>query len=270
MRKLKEVLAVVNNKGGVGKTTTVQNIAAAIVREHRGARVLIIDLDPQCHLSLLCCDRVEDIQGPGARTIYDALRTVSGMPVYRTKRPNVMLVPASKTLQDVDTDLFRQMSPKRVLQKCFGLPLDDHTGEGITNILDYDYVLIDCAPALSQTTYNAMTVATGVLIPVQMEGLSVNGVNNMIEAMRLVKAELNPELELRGLLPTMVDMRPRIARQFIDYLHSNYGDRVTRSMIRRNVKINEAQAYGTDIYTWRPYCAAGNDYTELCKELFSV
>lgn len=265
--RLKEVLAVVNNKGGVGKTTTVQSLAAAIVRQNKEARVLCADLDPQCHLSILYgFDVNQYLQHP---TIYDALRRGGAVPVYRTNRERVYIAPASQDLQDVDSDLFRQMNPKKVLQKCFGLPLDDHTGEGLTDIISsFDYVLIDCPPALSQTTFNAMTVATGLLVPVQMEGLSVNGLGNIILAMREVQSELNPNLTLRGLLPVMVDARPKIVQDFIDYLRRAYGDHVTHTMIRRCVKMNEAQTMQKDIYDYKPYCATGIDYDMLCKELF--
>lgn len=287
--RLKEVLAVVNNKGGVGKTTTVQSLAAAIVRRDKLARVLVIDLDPQCHLSILHGWNPADdyFYTP---TIYSALRKGDRLPVYRTRRERVYLVPGDMNMQDVDSDLFRQMNPKKVLQKCFGLPLQNMTDracpagevvqpsvtswlktnpETLTDIIgSFDYVLIDCPPALSQSTYNAMTVATGLLIPVQMEGLSVNGLGNIIVAMREVQSELNPNLQLRGLLPVMVDARPKIVRGFIDYLKRSFGDNVTRTMIRRSVKMNEAQTMGKDIFSYSPYSTVGIDYDLLTKELF--
>ena len=279
--RLKEVLAIVNHKGGVGKTTTVQSMAAAMARQHRDWRILVIDLDPQCHLSILGgFDVNQYMQYP---TVYDALRRGGQLPVYRSQRERVFICPASSDLQEVDSDLVRQMNPKKVLQKCFGQPIDDHTGDdmprgsgtggkvGLTSIIEsFDYVLIDCAPALSQTTYNAMTVATGLLVPVQMEGLSVNGLGHLIVAMREVQSELNPQLELRGLLPTMVDARPKIVRDFIDYLRRSYGDHVTKTMIRRSVKMNEAQTMQKDIYDYKPYSPVGIDYEQLCKELFAA
>lgn len=267
--RLKEVLAVVNNKGGVGKTTTVQSLAAALVRGHKDYRVLVVDLDPQCHLSILhgwsMANNYSNIP-----TIYTAMRHATNIPVYKTYRNGVYLVPGDTTMQDVDSDLFRQMNPKKVLQKCFGLPIDDHTGIGLTTIIEsFDYVLIDCAPALSQSTFNAMTVATGLLVPVQMEGLSVNGLGNIIVAMREVQSELNPNLELRGLLPTMVDARPRIVKDFIEYLNKSYKGHVCKTMIRRNVKMNEAQTMMKDIYDYKPYSPVGIDYEMLCQELFN-
>ena len=269
--RLKEVLAVVNNKGGVGKTTTVQSLSAALVRRHKDYRVLVIDNDPQCHLSILLgWDTNDDgLLTDDKPTILNAMRGGKNLPVYKTNREGVYLVPGSIWMQDIDADLFRQMNPKKVLQKCFGLPIDDHTGEGLTTIIEsFDYVLIDCAPALSQSTFNAMTVATGLLIPVQMEGLSVNGVSNILLAMKDVKEELNPNLELRGLLPTMVDARPKIVKEFIEYLRRSYKGYVCKTMIRRNVKMNEAQTMGKDIYDYKPYATSGIDYEMLCKELF--
>ena len=267
MGRLKEVLAIVNNKGGVGKTTTVQSLAAAIVRQHEDYRVLVIDLDPQCHLSIL-----HGFDGKKKEpTVYDALRKGEPLPVYSTPRDGVFLCPANEDLQEVDSDLFRQMNPKKVLQKCFGLPLDNHTDKHLTNIIDsFDYVLIDCAPALSQTTYNAMCVATGLLIPVQMEGLSVNGLGNIIIALRKVQSELNPNLELRGLLPTMVDGRPRIVRDFIDYLKESYGDHVCKTMIHRSIKMNEAHTMLKDIYEYKQWSTLANDYEQLAEELFDI
>ena len=268
MERLKEVLAVVNNKGGVGKTTTVQSLAAALVRMDKKLRVLVIDLDPQMHLSILHgWNQADDYFT--TPTIYTAMRNGSSLPVYRTTRDGVYMVPGDDTLQDVDSDLIRQMNPKRVLQKCFGLPIDDHTDrecpkgekvqpsvgswkecekEGLTTIIEsFDYVLIDCAPALSQSTYNAMTVASGLLIPVQMEGLR------------------------RGLLPTMVDARPKIVRDFIDYLQRSYGDFVCKTMIHRSVKMNEAQTLKKDIYGYRfgQWSKVANDYEKLTEELFN-
>ena len=270
--RLKEVLAVVNNKGGVGKTTTVQSLAAALVRRKKMLRVLVVDLDPQCHLSILHgWDTNNDFFGTA--TIYTAMRRGGPLPVYKTNREGVYLTPGDYAMQDVDSDLFRQMNPKKVLTKCFSQPLDDHTGEGMGSVLSaFDYVFIDCPPALSQSTYNAMGVATGLLVPVQMEGLSVNGLGNVIIAMREVQSELNPNLELRGLLPTMVDARPRIVRQFIEYLKRSYGDNVCETAIRRSVKMNEAQTMLKDIYAYKPgqWCSVANDYDALARELFDV
>ncbi len=265
--RLKEVLAVVNNKGGVGKTTTVQSLAAALVRQNKDRRVLVVDLDPQCQLSIL--HGVS--QNWGGRTVYDALRDGSQLPVYDTPTEGVFLTPASPKLQEVDTDLFRQMNPKRVLAKCFSQPLNDcTTAKGLTTVLEsFDYVLIDCAPALSQSTYNAMGVASGLLIPVQMEGLAVNGLGNIMVAMKEVQAELNPNLELTGLLFTMVNPQLRVTKDLMDKLRASYDGKVCKTLIHRNVKIVEAQTMLKNIYDYKQWSTVANDYDELAKELFN-
>ena len=268
--KLKEVLAVVNNKGGVGKTTTVQSLAAAITRKDKAARVLCIDLDPQRHLTLLLGHKDGDTTLE-SETIFTALRQGGSLPVYDTNRERVYVVPGDMMMQEVDSDLVRMMNPKKALAKCFARPMTIHSTDAMPqNIVEaFDYVLIDCAPALSQATYNAMAVATGLLVPVQMEALAVNGLGNIIVALKDVKEELNPNLELRGLLPTMVDARPKIARSFIDYLRRSYKFYVCQTMIRRSVKVNEAQTASQDIYN---YCEQNNvakDYDALVEELFN-
>lgn len=268
-KRLKEVLAVVNNKGGVGKTTTVQSLAAAIVREQRGARVLVIDLDPQGDLSkLMHWSNGKD--GMNRPTVTDALEAGAAgcLPIYRSDR-GIYFIPSSPRLQKVEPKLMEQMQPYLVLRRLLLAEVEDCTGEGITTIPEcFDYVMIDCPPALSMCVYNAMAVASGLLIPVQMEGLSVSGLAPVLVEMERVKRELNPSLELRGLLPVMVDTRPNIVRSFLDYLHQAYGDCVTRTVVPRSVKVNEAQTQKQDIYEYRQWSPVANAYTELVRELF--
>lgn len=265
--RLQEVVAVVNNKGGVGKTTTVQSLAAAIVRLHPEMRVLLIDLDPQCHLSLL--HGWNSLHKTSGRTVYDAMRKGEALPVYETTKKGVFIVPGATEMQEVDTDLFRQMNPKMVLAKCFKERLENHTAENLHVLWrDFDYVLIDCPPALSQSTYNAMCVATGLLIPVEMAGLAVNGLGNIIVALKNVKRELNPLLELTGIVPTKVSRKLKIARQFRDYLRKEYGDVVTETTVRNSTRVNEAQTLMKDIYEYRNQSAVSDEYESLAREVF--
>lgn len=263
--RLKEVLAVVNNKGGVGKTTTVQCLAAAMIREHPEWRVLVIDVDPQGDLSKL--------YGVGASygglTVADAMSKEYGnLPIYGGER-GIYFVPASPTLQKIEPKLQEQMQPYMVLRKLVLGKVFDCSGNGITTIPEwFDYVLIDCPPALSMCTYNAMAVASGLLIPVQMEGLSVSGLAPIIVEMERVKRELNPQLSLRGILPVMIDPRPNIVKAFVGYLRQAYGDKVTETMIPRSVKVNEAQTKKQDIYEYKQWSPVANAYEQLCEELF--
>ena len=263
---MKEVLAVVNNKGGVGKTTTVQSLAAAMVREHPEWRVLVIDLDPQGNLSQLMG---WNSSRNGQPTVTDALSAEHGrLPIYKNDH-RVYFCPSSPMLQKIEPKLMAQMQPYMVLRRLMLGEVEDCSGEGVTSIPEwFDYVLMDCPPALSMCTYNAMAVASGLLIPVQMEGLSVSGLAPIIVEMERVKRELNSGLELRGILPVMVDMRPNIVRSFVDYLKGAYGDNVTTTIIPRSVKVNEAQTKKQDIYEYKQWSPVANAYERLCKELF--
>lgn len=264
--RLKEVLAVVNNKGGVGKTTTVQSLAVAMKRYRKNWRILVIDGDPQGDLSKLMGFGASYGDSP---TLTDAMSVEQGrLPIYKSDR-GIYFVPSSPALQKIEPKLMAQMQPYMVLRKLVLSEVEDCSGEGITTIPDwFDYVLIDCPPALSMCTYNAMAVASGLLIPVQMEGLSVSGLAPIIVEMERVKRELNPQLELRGLLPVMVDSRPNIVKSFVEYLRQAYGDNVCETMIPRSVKINEAQTKKQDIYEYKQWSPAANAYEALCKELF--
>ena len=291
--RLKEVLAVMNHKGGTAKTTTVQSLAAAIVRQDKQARVLVIDLDPQWHLSRLMGWQ----QGRGC-TVYEALREQSGLPVYQVPEKKngvsqpiandkgIWLCPGSPMLQDVDADLTRQMQPLLALRKCFFNAIvttdtiDGVSGQGPIVPVAFDYVLIDCPPALSKSTYNAMAVANGLLVPTSLEGLSVSGLGPILVEMGKVKTELNPQLELTGILPVKTDLRSNIARDILEDLREKFGNRLLLyqwnksrktpiSGIPNEAKMNEAQTKKLSIYDWQPYSTAGMAYEQLAKVLFN-
>lgn len=267
--ELKEVIAVVNNKGGVGKTTTVQSLSAALRLRWKSASVLVIDLDPQCNLSTLLGWE----QGKG-RTMYDAFceyrpgNDRGRVPVYKSES-GIYYAPCDPELSGADIVLNGQKEPAKVLMGCFGLPLDDQTGDGLTYVNDsFDYILIDCPPALSRTTDNAMAVADSILVPVQMEGLSVAGLGSILLNMTSVQKGLNPELQLKGILPVMVDLRGNITKGFLDYLPKTYGSKVCKTFIHRCLKVNEAQSRLLNIFEYAPKCTAAVDYQQLVKELF--
>ena len=275
--RLKEVLAVVNNKGGVGKTTTVQNLAVAITRHDRGARVLVIDLDPQGDLTKLMRGSVTTFAG----SVTEAMASDNGRLTVYKSQSGIYYVPSSPELQKIEPKLMEQMQPYMVLRRLLLSEFDDCTPEGIKTFGQegikpvkstipelFDYVMIDCPPALSMCTYNAMAVASGLLIPVQMEGLSVSGLAPIIVEMERVKRELNPQLDLRGIVPVMVDSRPNISRSFMAYLEKAYGDSITTTIIPRSVKVNEAQTKKQDIYEYKQWSPVAIAYEQLCKELF--
>lgn len=272
MGKLKEVLAFVNNKGGVGKTTTVQSVAAGILRLNKKAKVLCIDLDPQGNMSFLMgWEKVKSDYSP-ALTVADALRDGSSnsLPIYK-KSDRWYYVPASSLLNGIDPDLHRQMQSKLVLCQLFGNEFTDMSGdfkEDTRWISEaFDYVLIDCAPSLSELTYNALGTSTGVIIPVQLEGLSVSGIGKILKACKDVRKMLNPDLEVRGLLLAMADERTNMTKDMVKYLRDTYDEIVFDTRIRRCVKIAEAQLQLRNIFEYAPYCTAGIDYEAFVKEL---
>ena len=287
--RLKEVFAFVNNKGGVAKTTSVQNVAAGMLRKNPALRILVIDLDPQCNLSSLMnwSSYQEDI------TVYDSLIAADADPlpslhVYQSE-PGLYFLPASPKLADIERALNTQMQPKLALSTILGSPLHLHsntqesTTQGATVLGDFvaepplplypedffDYILIDCPPALSILTFNALAAATSILIPVELGALSVDGIGNMLDAYTAVKRRINKDLVMRGLFIVKSDERPRVARETIDILKNTWGAHLLNARVRQCVKIQESQWHHLDIFKHAPECNAAKDYAALVNELIT-
>ena len=294
--RLKEVFAFVNNKGGVAKTTSVQNVAAGMLRKNPSLRILVIDLDPQCNLSSLMnwSSYQDDI------TVYDSLIAADADPlpdlhVYQSE-PGLYFLPASPKLADIERALNTQMQPKLALSTILGSPLHLHsntqesTTQGATVLGDsvaeplasvaepplplypedyFDYILIDCPPALSIRTFNALAAATAILIPVELGALSVDGIGNMLDAYTAVKRRINKDLVMRGLFIVKSDERPRVARETIDILKNTWGAHLLNARVRQCVKIQESQWHHLDIFKHAPECNAAKDYAALVDELIT-
>ena len=303
--RLKEVFAFVNNKGGVAKTTSVQNVAAGMLRKNPALRILVIDLDPQCNLSSLMnwSSYQDDI------TVYESLIAADADPlpdlhVYQSE-PGLYFLPASPKLADIERALNTQMQPKLALSTILGSPLHLHsntqeaTTQGATVLGDsvaeppiasvpepplnsvaepplplypedfFDYILIDCPPALSILTFNALAAATAILIPVELGALSVDGIGNMLDAYTAVKRRINKDLVMRGLFIVKSDERPRVARETIDILKDTWGAHLLNARVRQCVKIQESQWHHLDIFKHAPECNAAKDYAALVNELIT-
>lgn len=283
--RLKEVFAFVNNKGGVAKTTSVQNVAAGMLRKNPALRILVIDLDPQCNLSSLMnwSSYNETI------TVYDSLIAADADPlpdlhVYQSE-PDLYFLPASPQLADIERALNAQMQPKLALSTILGSPLHLHDGcsQESTVLGDFvadpslplypedyfDYILIDCPPALSILTFNALAAATAILIPVELGALSVDGIGNMLDAYTAVKRRINKDLVMRGLFIVKSDERPRVARETIDILKNTWGAHLLNARVRQCVKIQESQWHHLDIFKHAPECNAAKDYAALVDELMT-
>ena len=301
--RLKEVIAFVNNKGGVAKTTSVQNVAAGMLLKDPTLRILVIDLDPQCNLSSLMGwnalksspnERATVLGDSVAEprplpTIYDSLVAADEDPlpplhVYQSA-PGLFYIPASNKLADADRVINTQMQPKMALSSILGSPLKINGGAS-TVLGDFvaepsapaspiyaedifDYILIDCPPSLSILTFNALAAATSVLIPVQLGALSVDGIGNMLDAFSTVKRRINRDLTMRGLFIVMADERPIIARETIALLKDTWGAHLLSTRIRQCVKVQESQWQRTDIFHHAPQCTAAQDYAALVDELMN-
>ncbi len=283
MDRLKEVLAFVNNKGGVAKTTTVQNTAAGLLRHNKDFRILCIDLDPQGNLSSLLGwgSKSKTIPSMNKITMAEVMRDGynSHLPVYRS-REGLFYCPASPLLASIEPDLHRQMNPKLVLNQLLGNDviyidaLHDEKGEyqeQLTSVIEsFDYVLIDCAPALSELTYNALGAATGVIIPMGLDALSVAGLPPMAKACQMVQQQLNRNMRMRGLLITKADERTNLAKSVTESVRNDYEGSVFNARIRECIKIKESQAMFQDIFEYAPTCTAALDYEEFVTELLNT
>ena len=284
MERLREILAFVNHKGGVGKTTTVQSLATGLRRYGKGyfgkdsdghgrlPRVLIIDLDPQACASFLF--GWSETLNVGKPTVYDALVQQSNLPVYQV-REGIYLAPAAQQLISIEPFLNQRAVPRKVLRKLLVKPLSELAGteladEGVNTVVDaFDYVLIDCPPAMSLLTYNALTAATSVVLPVQLEVLATKGIAEIINAIEETREDLNPDLDIRGLLMVMSNDQTNATKEFKAYLGEKYQDYMFDAYTRRDTKMVEAQAMRKDIFSYAPYCRVGQDYERFTKEIIN-
>ncbi len=282
--RLKEVLAFVNHKGGVGKTTTVQNLATGLRRfgsghfgldangKQRKPRILIIDLDPQACVSFLF--GWSETLNSGKATMYDALIHQSNIPVYQV-REGIYLAPASSSLIGVEPFLNQMAVPRKALCKLLAKDLDELQGSELRNehtlnvVEAFDYVLIDCPPAMSLLTHNALTAATSVVLPVQLEMLATKGIAEIIKAVKETREDLNPSLDIRGLLMVMSNDQTKATKQFKEYLGGKFDDYMFDAYTRRDTKMVEAQAMNEDIFSYAPYSRVGMDYENFTKEILA-
>jgi chromosome partitioning protein len=246
------VLAVVNQKGGVGKTTTTVNLAAALAQA--GRRVLLVDVDPQGNATM----------GSGidkrtlARTVYHALLglgELSGIRV-RAERGGYDLVPANRELAGAEVELVELPSRETRLKAAL---------ERVA--ADYDYILIDCPPSLSLLTVNALAAAHRVLIPMQCEYYALEGLSDLVGTIKRVRANLNPALDIAGLLRTMYDPRNTLSQQVSRELEAHFGDKVFRTLVPRNVRLAEAPSYGVPAVLWDPSSKGAQAYIALAGEV---
>jgi chromosome partitioning protein len=247
-----KVIAIINQKGGVGKTTTAINLSSALARANH--KVLLIDFDPQGNsTSGLGIDKRSLEQ-----CVYDVLlndadpKSVLVKNVYE----NLDVIPATIDLAGAEVELVTQISRETRLKDAIA----PFMGK-------YEYVLIDCPPSLGLLTINSLVAATGLIIPIQSEFYALEGVTKLLESMKLVKDRLNKDLEIYGVLITMFDGRTTIANQVAEEVRKYFGDLVFETVIPRSVKLSEAPSYGEPINIYHPMGKGAKAYDELAEEV---
>ncbi|MCA9755726.1 MAG: ParA family protein [Candidatus Eisenbacteria bacterium] len=248
------IISVANQKGGVGKTTTAINLSAALCRSDK--RVLLVDMDPQANATSGLGVRVEQEQG----TTYELLMGEKGLDSCRIREVStgLDLCPSSPALAGAEVELVEVDRRERRLWE----ELERSTGE-------YDYVIVDCPPALSLLTLNALVASDSVLIPLQCEYYALEGVTHLLQTLSRVQESLNPRLEIEGVLLTMFDGRLNLSSQVASEARAFFGSRVYETMIPRNVRLGEAPSFGRAITDYDPHCVGAQSYLHLAEEILS-
>jgi chromosome partitioning protein len=246
-----KVIAFANQKGGVAKTTTTLNLAVAFVEE--GHRVLCCDMDPQGNLTMSQGIDPDDLQ----KSMYDVLVSKTSIKEVIHKR-EVDIACASIDLAGAEIAMSTMIGRERSLQRALKEVEDD-----------YDFVFIDTPPSLGLLTINALTVANKVIVPVQCEYLSMRGLIQLQNTLSMIREELNPDIEIEGILPTMMDTRTLHAKEAIELLEENFGDRVFASRIKKTVRFAEAPVKGMSVLKYDPDGMAAQSYRDLAKEVLS-
>jgi chromosome partitioning protein len=245
------VIALANQKGGVAKTTTTLNLGVAFAEQ--GHRVLLIDLDPQGNLTMSQGMNPDSIQ----QSMFDVL--VHRLPLDQViERREVDLAVSSIDLAGADMALSSQIGRERALEKALA-PIKDR----------YDYILIDTPPSLGLLTINAFVASSGVIVPVQTEYLSLRGLVQLENTLAMVRENLNPGVEIIGIVPTMYDRRITHSREADEILRENFGDLVYNTRIRKTIRFAEAPVKGASVLAYEPDGEAANMYRDLAKEVLS-
>lgn len=251
---MKRIIAIANQKGGVGKTTTTINLAACLAQ--RGQKVLVVDIDPQGNTtSGYGIDKYEL-----ENTVYELILNQSTIEecIIKEVIPNLALLPANVNLSAAEIEMIGIEDKEYILKKK------------IKKVArQYDYAIIDCPPSLNMLTVNAMTTANTVLVPIQCEYYALEGLSQLMHTVELVKERLNPDLEMEGVVFTMYDARTNLSLQVVENVKENLNQNIYKTIIPRNIRLAEAPSHGMPINIYDPKSAGAESYMLLAEEVMN-